>query len=175
MKNAIRKGALFALLTATISGFSIFYNRQVIVKGIDPLIFNIIKNGGVALILSLFLLSRIGPKQLIRRVESEWKKLLIIAIIGGSIPFYLFFEGLKQTSAINATLIHKTMFVWVAAIALPLLSERLSLLQITGFIAVAYGNLFIGGFSGFSHNKGELLIAAATLFWALEAVLVRKF
>ena len=53
----MKKGIIFAIITAVISGFSIFYNKLIIVKGIDPLIFNIIKNGGVALILSCFLLT----------------------------------------------------------------------------------------------------------------------
>jgi uncharacterized membrane protein len=53
MNPQTKKGILFAVLAACISGVSIFYNKLVLVKGIDPLIFNIIKNGGVALILSL--------------------------------------------------------------------------------------------------------------------------
>src|SRR3989344_103933 len=87
-------GILFALLAALISGISIFYNKLVIVRSIDPLIFNIIKNGGTALILSLFLLRRRQDIRITIIKDNLWKKLVLTGIIGGSIPFILFFQGL---------------------------------------------------------------------------------
>ena len=51
MTGNIKKGIIFSFLTAGISGFSIFYNKLVITQGIDPIIFNLLKNGGVALVI----------------------------------------------------------------------------------------------------------------------------
>src|SRR3990167_7268292 len=110
----MKKGIIFAIITAVISGFSIFYNKLIIVKGIDPLIFNIIKNGGVALILSCFLLTITERKKIFTLKPSQWKKLLAIGFIGGFLPFVLYFEGLKSVAPTNANLIHKTLFIWVA-------------------------------------------------------------
>ena len=94
MSDKVKKGLIFALLTAMISGFSIFYNKLVIVKGVDPQIFNILKNGGVAAVLTAsFLFSgKVGVfRQLTLR---DIALLIVIGIIGGGIPFILYFDGL---------------------------------------------------------------------------------
>lgn len=176
MSGNFKKGLMFVILAATISGFSVFYNKLVLVKGIDSLIFNILKNGGVAILFTLFLLSSTQSRlDLKKTLTKDWFKLLLIGVIGGSIPFFLFFEGLKYTSALNATLIQKSLFVWVALLAIPLLGERLSIWQAAGFGMLIFGNLFIGGFKGFLGNTAELMIITATLFWTVEVILVKKF
>ncbi len=173
MNQQTKKGIFFAVFAACISGVSIFYNKLILVKGIDPLIFNIIKNGGVAIILSLLLFLHPRKNQLFKLSPKTWKKLLLIGIIGGSIPFILFFEGLNSASAVNANLIQKSLFIWVTAAALPLLGEKLSLWQTVGFLLVAASNLFIGGFTGFKFSPGEIMILLATFFWTVEVILAK--
>lgn len=173
MNNNLKKGIAFSLLAAFISGFSIFYNKLVIISGIDPQIFNIIKNGGVALVLGIFLIATGSLSKLKSASFSNWKKIILIGIIGGGIPFILYFDGLRNIPAINANIIQKSMFIWVAFLAVPLLKERLNRLQITGFFLIALSNLAIGGFAGFAGSTGELLVFIATLFWSLENILVR--
>lgn len=174
MNKLIYHGIILSLIAAAISGLSIFYNKLVVVSGIDSLIFNIIKNGGVALLLSSLFIGSKYTIELKKISINSWIKLITIGIIGGSIPFVLFFQGLTLTSAVNANLIHKTLFIWVALLALPLLSEKLSRLQIIGYLLVFASNFFIGGFTGFSLAKGETLILIATLLWALENVIAKK-
>ncbi len=169
----MKKGIVFALLTAAISGFSIFYNKLVIINGIDPLIFNIIKNGGVAIILSLLLVSKSNIKSLTSLTRGQWMKLTFIGIIGGSIPFVLFFEGLKVVSAANANLVHKSLFIWTSLMAIGILGEKLNIWQIAGYVIVAIGNIFIFGLSGIYGNPGILLIFAATLLWSMENIIVK--
>jgi drug/metabolite transporter (DMT)-like permease len=173
MTGNIKKGIIFSFLTAGISGFSIFYNKLVITQGIDPLIFNLLKNGGVALVIS-FLLIPINKFPDIKKLTMrDWQKLILIGIIGGSIPFILYFEGLKTVSAINANLIHKTLFIWVAAMAIPYLGEKVNVWQVIGYLLVAWSNLFIGGFSGLKGSTGELMILAATILWSLENIIAK--
>lgn len=171
MNKNIKQGIIFSLITAIISGFSIFYNKLVITKGIDPLIFNIIKNGGVAVILSVILLSK--PKSLLKKQFNKLKYLILIGLVGGSIPFYLFFAGLRMADAVNANLIHKTLFIWVAFLAIPFLGEKLQYRQILGYILIFSSNLFLGGFSGFKFNSGELMILTATLLWSIENIIAK--
>lgn len=173
MSKNLQKGLVFSFLTAVISGFAIFYNKLVITKGIDPLIFNIIKNGGTAVVLSILLFPLAQRKKLLSLSFSQWKKLFLIGVIGGFVPFVLFFEGLKQVSSVNASLIHKTLFLWVAMMALPILKEKLNVWQILGFLIVAWSNLFIGGFSSFTVNRGEIMILAATLLWSVENIIAK--
>src|SRR3989338_2279424 len=142
----LKTGILFALIAALISGISIFYNKQVVVSGIDPVVFNIIKNGGAALILSFLLLRGRNRFEISRLILD--KKLIFIGVIGGSIPFVLFFQGLAHVPAINANLIQKTLFIWVAIGAIPLLKEKINPLQIIGYLLVICKGLI------FSFNKG---------------------
>lgn len=170
----MRKGLYYSLLAALISGISIFYNKNVIVGGIDPLVFNIFKNGGTALLLSFFLMSLPVKKSLHSLSSSNWKRLLLIGFIGGSVPFLFFFEGLKIVPALNANLIQKTLFIWVAILALPILREKLNLRQITGYFAIFAGTFLIGGFSLFSFGTGEFMILSATLLWSVEIIISKK-
>lgn len=169
----MKKGVLFALTAALISGVSIFYNRLIIVRGIDPSIFNILKNGGVAFILSLIILITPNRKQFASLSRRSWMKLFAIAVIGGSIPFLLYFEGLRSVAATNANLINKTMFVWTAVLAIPILGESVNLWQTLGYLLVIWSNFFIGGLKGFTGSPGELMILAATLMWALENIIAK--
>jgi len=173
MTGRVKNGLIFALVTAMISGFSIFYNKVVIVQGLDPLIFNIMKNGGVAVVLLISLVTRRKLPALTALSPRKWMKLSLIGLIGGSIPFILFFEGLRSVSAVNANLIHKTLFIWVALFAIPILGERLSIGQIIGYVIIAWSNIALGGFTGLSFGRGEQLILLATVLWSVENIIAK--
>ena len=49
-----------------------------------------------------------------------------VAILGGAVPFLLFFGGLASTASTQAAFLHKTLIVWVALLAIPLLKEKLT-------------------------------------------------
>jgi len=169
----MNKGIKLAILTAFISGVSIFYNKQLLIKGIDPLIFNIVKNAGTAMILSLFIFSGSGLARTLADFKKSWKELLVLAVIGGSLPFILYFSGLQSASAVNANLIHKSLFIWVTLMAMPILKEKVGFYQVAGFVLIALSN-FILGFAGFDFNRGEALILLATLFWSGEYIIAKK-
>lgn len=169
-----QKGIMYVLVAAAISGFSVFYNKSALDKGINPLALNIIKNGGAALLLTFVILSSNQTIRLSQKPLSYWLKLVILGVLGGSLPFILFFTGLSTIPAVNANLIHKTMFLWTALLAIPLLGENINILQMIGYIFVFISNFLIGGFAGFTGNRGELLVLAATLIWTLENILAKK-
>ena len=100
-------------------------------------------------------------------------KLILIGLIGGSVPFYLYFTGLVSVPAINASIIHKSLIFWVAMIAIPVLKERLNLFHIIGIAFLFGGNFLIGGFKGFNMISGEFLILTATIFWAIENIVAK--
>jgi len=169
------KGIVFAFLAATISGFSIFYNKVAIVKGIDPLVLNIVKNGGVGILLSFMLLPTFKKRTNVPALSTKEKVILLFTTgICGSIPFYLFFTGLSYTSAVNATIIQKSLFLWVALLAPFIIKEKVTKLHIAGFMLILASNLFIGGFTGFSNTQGEWMILAATLIWSIETVIYKQ-
>ena len=168
------KGLYFALVTALISGVSIFVNKYAVQAVGSPLFFTTVKNIGVGLlILGLLLLTK-KWKLLKNLKRSEIVYLIFIGIVGGSLPFYLFFTGLSLIPAINAAIIHKTLILWVAILAIPLLKEKLTTTQALAVMVLLASNFVIGGFKGFQFSKGELMALTATVLWAVENVLAKK-
>jgi drug/metabolite transporter (DMT)-like permease len=101
--------------------------------------------------------------------KKDWLKLVFIGLIGGSIPFLLFFRGLQLTAASSASLIHKTMFVFVIIFAVLFLKEKLhkKVLAATGILLLS-NYLLIK--PNLSFTTGDFLILIATLFWASENI-----
>lgn len=140
----------------------------------QPVVFTAVKNAGVGLLILAILLAFRKWKLVKKLNRKELIYLFLIGIIGGSIPFYLYFTGLTQIPAANAAIIHKSLVIWVALMAIPLLKEKMSPLQIFGVILLFGANLLVGGFQGFTFHEGELLILVATIFWAIENILAKK-
>jgi drug/metabolite transporter (DMT)-like permease len=171
-----RAGLAFALATATISGFSVAINASAVREFSDPVLFTTLKNAVAAVILiglAAVAVPRLGPAiaGLSRR---SLIGLVAIGIIGGGIPFILFFTGLANASAPAAAVIHKTLFVWVAILAVILLRERLGPLQLAAIAVLAGSQLLIQPPSGVRWTGGETLIAAATGLWAIEVIVAKR-
>jgi drug/metabolite transporter (DMT)-like permease len=173
MGVSMEKGLRLVLITALISGVSVFVNGFG-VAGMDAGLFTTLKN----VIVAVFLLSAIlllkewrSLKAVTRR---EWGSLVLIGLVGGSVPFLLFFTGLQMTSAAQGSLIQKTMFVFVAALAAVTLKEKIDKRMVIGGVLLVLGNLLVLRLTGFTFGAGDLLILAATLFWAGEIVLSKR-
>ena len=106
--------------------------------------------------------------------RTGWVGLTIVGVVGGGIAFLLFFTGLSMASAPSAAFIQKTMFVWVAILAVPFLSERLGFVQIAALVALAIGQALVLPPRGVAWGTGETMILIATLLWAVEVVIVRR-
>lgn len=170
MKN---KGLTFALMAMVISGVSVFANGQLI-KGMDPIVQTVIKNGIVGIMITAWLLASKKLSGLTKLTGGEWAKLGLVALIGGSLSFGLFFTGLKMTGTIDGSLIQKSMVVWVLLLAIPLLREKVSL-----WLAIAAGGLyavnFLGGTRFGSFGMGHAMVLAATILWSFESIMIKKF
>lgn len=174
MTNTFRYATILALGTAVFSGVNSFLTKSAVTVVKDPILFTTLKNSIVALLLvGLILVAKKWP-EIKTLTKQQWLKLVAVGVIGGSIPFALFFSGLAQTSAVSATLIHKTLFVWVLLFSYPFLKERLAKWQWVGILTVFAGNFFIGGLQDFSFGKGELMVLGATILWAIENIIAKK-
>ncbi|PIN87076.1 hypothetical protein COV19_01510 [Candidatus Woesearchaeota archaeon CG10_big_fil_rev_8_21_14_0_10_44_13] len=162
-----KRGLLFALFTAIVSGFSIFINKFGL-SGFDPYVFTGMKNIMVALFLiaALFLLK--DYKELAGLKPMQWMKLFAIGIVGGSIPFLLFFKGLSMTSSVMGSFIHKIMFVFVAVGAVMFLKEKVDRKFIIGAVLLMAGNFLLLSWKTIAFNTGDLLIMIAVLLWSGE-------
>jgi len=168
----VQKGILLALATAVISGFATFI-AKVGVTVSDPFIYTSLRVSIVALVLTLIVSRRYGLDIIRQYSRSDKIKLFTIGIVGGSIPFILFFVGLTKTSALSGALIHKSLYIWVAFLAIFFLKEKLTFKQMVGYSVVLWGNLLLFKGDGFKLGTGELMILGATLFWAMENVIAK--
>lgn len=167
-----QKGLMLAGLTAVISGTANFANGLV-VKGMDPLVHNVVKNGLVGIVVVSLLLLGSKWSQVKKLSQKQFLQLSLIALIGGSIPFVLFFTGVKAIGGVPGSLIHKTLIFWVALLAIPLLKEKMSW-KLIAAILLLYGSNFVSGFKGF----GELTLAhgmvlLATMMWGVENIIAK--
>jgi drug/metabolite transporter (DMT)-like permease len=174
MSLAGRRGVLLALGTAAISGLAIYLNAFGVKLVSDAAVYTTAKNGVAAVVLVALALS-LGAGREARTLNSRNRLgLVAIAIVGGSIPFVLFFSGLAVATAPTAAFIQKTMFIWVALMAVPLLGERLGLIQIGALGTLLAGQALIAPPTGMGWGPGETMIAAATVLWSIEVVLAKR-
>jgi drug/metabolite transporter (DMT)-like permease len=166
----MNKGYFLVFLTAFISGFSIFINKFGVGIFQNPEIYTFLRVCLAAFILGLiFLISE--PKKIKDLKKREWFFLALIGLVGGSIPFLLFFKGLKITSAAESSFIHKTMFLWVAILATFFLKEKVDRKFLFGALILLLANAFLLKRFSFAPDKGDFLVLIATIFWSVENVL----
>jgi drug/metabolite transporter (DMT)-like permease len=171
-------GVALAFATAVISGVSIWVNGRAVGHFGDATVYTTAKNlvAGVLLI-AIFLVGRGGrglaeTRDLSRR---DWLSLFAVGLIGGSVPFVLFFEGLARAEATQASFIQKTLVIWVALLAVPLLHERFEWPHALAIALLIAGQAWLVGSAGtVAFGSGEAMILAATLLWAVEIVFVKR-
>ena len=181
MRN--RAGLALALTAAVVSGFAVYTNSYGVRAWGSASVYTTAKNLVAAVVLAGALAAVTWRRE--RRTTAsrtlrvltlrQWAGLAAVAVIGGSVPFLLFFNGLARVSSANAAFIQKTLVIWVALLAVPLLRERLSLWHVAAIGGLVWGQALLGGGArGVSLGAGEAMIFAATLMWAAETIVARK-
>jgi len=166
-----RKGFLLVLLTAIISGASIFANSFA-VQGFNPFVFTFLKNAIVAAFLFSLVLLLKDFSSLKSLSKKQWMQLAAIGLIGGSIPFLLYFYALKMTTAINAGFLHKTIFLWAAAFAFFFLREKIDRRFLLAALLLLAANFLLSGISSFGYP--EMLILLAAIMWGAENTISKR-
>ena len=168
-------GIGLAFVTACISGVSIWVNGRAVAHFSDAAVYTTAKNAVAGVLLFVILLT-VGPRgrELSQVTRRYWPALLAVAVIGGSVPFVLFFDGLKDSTATQAAFLQKTLIVWVALLAVPLLKERFGWLHAVAIGCLLGGQAWLAGKLGHvAFGKGEAMVLAATLLWSVEIVFVK--
>jgi drug/metabolite transporter (DMT)-like permease len=171
-------GVALAFATALVSGIAVFVNAHGVSRFDDATVYTTAKNAVAGLLLFALAAPLLAaPRAASGRPRSRrgWGGLVVLAAIGGSVPFVLFFEGLSRASATQAAFIHKTLVVWVALLAVPLLRERLGPAHYAAIGLVLAGQAWLAGDPGVvAVGAGEAMILAATLLWAVEVIVVKR-
>jgi drug/metabolite transporter (DMT)-like permease len=163
----MRKGYFLVFLTALISGFAIFINKFG-VSVVNPNIYTFLRVLTVAIFLTGLLLFLKDWRKLKNLTKKQWLLLITIGLIGGSVPFLLFFKGLSLTNAAQGSFIHKTMFIWVTFLAALFLKEKIDKKFLLGGLLLFLSSLILLKKLPYSFNQGDLLVFLATLLWATE-------
>jgi drug/metabolite transporter (DMT)-like permease len=168
-----------ALAAALVSGVAVFVNGVAVRHFDDATVYTTAKNLWAGVLLAAVLMAlplrAVPPPVDGAGGRPAWPWLVVVAIIGGAVPFVLFFEGLALASSTDAAFIHKTLVVWVAIGASVVLRERLRPVHIVAIALLVIGHVVVsGGISLSSAGRGEALILAATLLWTLEVLVVKR-
>ncbi len=167
-------GIALAFGVAVISGISVFVNGYAVKQLPDAAVYTTLKNGVAALLLIVIAGLTVRRSEIRALDRRAWSGMVVIGVIGGSVPFLLFFSGLAMASAPTAAFIHKTLFIWVAFLAVPFLGERLGWFPIAAIGVLLAGQAIVAPPTGVTWGTGETMIAAATLLWAVEVILARR-
>lgn len=180
MNPTRNRGILLAASTALISGVSIWVNSSGVAAYGNATAYTTAKNVAAALVIAaVFLVARRARGADAVSVTRpsrprQWWGLLYVAILGGAVPFLLFFGGLASTASTQAAFLHKTLIVWVALLAIPLLKERLTLWHGAAIVLLLLGQLGLAGAVSFAPDLGIVMIGAATLMWAVEVIATKR-
>lgn len=177
-----RSGAALAAMTAVVSGFAVFINGYGVRawSGVaDATTYTTFKNVVAAVVLTgaAVLLTRRGSVAGLRRPEGtrQWFGLATVAVIGGAIPFALFFEGFARAASSQAAFIHKTLIVWVVVLAAVFLRERIGWLHVAAVGLLVWGQaVLLGGVGGLTLGAGEWMMLAATILWSAEVIVAKR-
>jgi drug/metabolite transporter (DMT)-like permease len=102
--------------------------------------------------------------------------LLVIGIIGGGIAPFLFFEGLKNTTASNASVLEGGELLFTVMVGLLFFKEKLTKLGYFGMIITIIGIAFVSLYDtknqnnlyNFRLNVGDILIVLSGLCWGID-------
>ena len=175
VKGVLPAGVRFALAAAVVSGGAVFVNSLAVKRFDDPTVYTTAKNLIAGAILTSALLAgrrRVSTAALTS--TSVRARLAVVALIGGAVPFVLFFEGLARATSTNAAFIHKTLVIWVAIGASVVLSERVTAVHAGAIGLLLAGHLVLGGQPPTGLGTGEIMILTATLLWAAEVLIVKR-
>jgi drug/metabolite transporter (DMT)-like permease len=172
-------GVGLAFVTSLISGVAVYTNGHAVRRFDGSAGFTTAKNIVAAAALAVLLAVVTG-----RRSRGGWTPprtrgtrlgLVAVGVVGGSVPFLLFFEGLSRAASTDAAFIHKTLVVWVAVLAVLVLRERLGWPHLAAMAALVAGQaLLTDDLAGLGLGSGEALVLAATLMWSVEVVIAKR-
>lgn len=169
-----RTGYYFAALNAIISGFAIYINSFGVKLFADSTLYTTLKNAVVGLALLIpFTVIASRRHELAKLSGRQWGYLLLLALIGGSVPYALFFRGLQLTTATTSSLINHTQFLVVALLAVFFLRERVGPLLWLALLALLVGTTLGTNINALRWNEGAWLISLSTLFFAAGVVLAK--
>lgn len=170
-------GLLFVIGTALLSGVSNLVNALAM-RGANPDAFVTLRNGLVAVLLVPLVLLARSTQHRVRLRPTDWLRLVTIGLVGGAIPFILFFRGLQLATAgggtTTASFVYRTLFLFATVLAVVFLRERVSPRLVLAAGLLLIGNALLLSFVSPVWTDGTALVFVATALWAGEYTLSKQ-
>ncbi len=169
-------GLLLVLATAIISGVSTYLNTYA-VQGTNSDAFVTVRNLAVAALIApvAVVALRRSPIHL-SGIDVSW--LALVGLIGGAIPFLLFFQGLQLATAAGgaatASFVYRTLFLMAAVFAVVFLRERFPIKVVLGAVLLVGGNLLLLSIISPLWTPGTTYVLVATVLWAAEYTVSKR-
>ena len=172
-------GLRLGLVAAAVSGVAVYVNGRAVRHFPSPTVYTTGKNviaGLVLVCIAVVMWQRSRGVRTAKPVDrSAVVGLAAVAVIGGAVPFVLFFEGLSRATSSDAAFIHKTLVVWVALFAVLVLGETLTMYHVAAVALLVLAQIALAdGVGSIRPGSGEAMILLATLCWAVELILVKR-
>lgn len=170
--GSVRFGYLMAVLAAALSGFAIYVNSVGVSVFRDATLYTTLKNGFAGLIVLVPLVFLAAQRRELAALPGRrWAWLAGLAVIGGSVPYVLFFEGLRQAGPVTGSLLNHLQFAVVAALAVAFLRERISPLMWTALAAILVATLIGANLGALRWGRGAWLVLASTVLFGAGFVI----
>lgn len=167
-------GYVFAAFAAVVSGVAVYVNSLGVKTFSDPVLYTALKDGFVGLVLLVPLVFSAGWRAEYRRLDRKtWAWMIALALTGGSVPFALFFTGLKMTTAATGAVLNHFQFVLVAIFAVIFLREKIRPAMWAGFVVLLLGTMLGTNLHALKWNEGAWLIGASTILFAVDFVIAK--
>jgi len=168
------RGYILAALNMVVSGVAIYVNSLGVRMFSDSTFYTAGKNLVVALALLLSLVVFSRARAAFRGLRrQDWLLLFLVALIGGSVPYALYFRGLQLSTPVTASLIDHLQFLFVAVFAAAFLGERFSA-SLWIALGVLLAGLSVGVAAGAVRlDAGVPFILAATLLFAADFIVMK--
>lgn len=170
-------GLVLVFLTAFISGVSTFVNAYA-VGGTSSDAFVTVRNLVVALAFVPVALVATRYLRAPSLTRTDWAGLGLIGLIGGAIPFLLFFHGLQLATraggAVTASFAYRTLFLFATVFGLLFLAERFRWRVILAAGLLLGGNVLLLSLTAPIWTDGTAYVLAATVLWAVEYTISKR-
>lgn len=128
----------------------------------------------------LFPIAQLVEKPDWRKVWSEWRILIVMAVLGVAGYNFLLYEALRFTTSMNAALVNAMNPALIVLGAALLFKEKLTRTRVIGLLVSLFGVLLVltkgrlQMIAQTDYNAGDLLMLAAIVVWTLYSLLGRK-
>jgi drug/metabolite transporter (DMT)-like permease len=171
-------GLALVFTTAIVSGVSTFVN-QYAVAGTSSDAFVTVRNLVVAgLLVPIAIAASLRGRARSPLTRGDWVRLLTIGLVGGAVPFLLFFHGLQLATlaggGTTASFLYRTLFLFATVFAWFFLKERFRWEIVLGAVLLLAGSYLLLSWTSIVWTDGSLYVLAATVLWAGEYTLSKR-